>query len=71
MSGRMKGHALIAEGAPHDDMGDRLPSYWGGVSGYGRGKCSCGVLGPAHDSANYRKRWHRDHKEQIRKESRP
>ena len=66
----MKGHTLIAEGAPHDDAGIRFPSYYGGVAGYGRGKCSCGALGTAHDSANYRKRWHRDHKEQLRKESR-
>ena len=69
MSNRMKGHALIGEGAPHDDNGNRFPRLWGGTNGDGRAKCSCGELSPVLGSGIQRKRWHRDHKERLRKES--
>lgn len=69
MSNRMKGHALAAEGAPHDLSGRRLSTIYGGVSGVGAALCSCGALSDVLDSANVRKAWHRKHKEQLRKES--
>jgi len=69
VSNRMKGHSLKAEGGPHDATGKPLPSYWGGTSGLGFGACSCGALSRLLDSGNLRKRWHREHKEELRKES--
>jgi hypothetical protein len=69
MSNRMPGHELVAEGAPHDPKGRRVSTIYGGVSGAGCAKCSCGELSPGLDSANKRKLWHRAHKEELRKES--
>lgn len=70
MSNRMPGHWLESEGAPHDKKGRRLGSLWGySTSGDGYGKCSCGKLSPLLPSGMARKKWHREHKEALRKES--
>lgn len=65
---RLAGHELQSEGAPYDSNGKLTNILYGGTSGVGRGKCSCGALSPDLDSGNQRKAWHRDHKDQIRKE---
>ena len=70
MSNRMAGHTLVAEGAPHNMRGTRwhnLYNYTTGGTGYG--KCSCGKLSPLLHSSRDRKKWHREHKEELRKES--
>lgn len=65
----MKGHALIGEGAPHDDDGNSLLRRWGGTYGDGRAKCTCGEMSWWLTSSTKRKAWHREHKERLRKES--
>lgn len=66
---RVPGHTLAHEGAPHivDETGRvvRVRAPWGGVGGYGRALCSCGQMSPLFDSAHKRKKWHRDHKEEV------
>lgn len=69
MSNRMPGHELFGEGAPHDARGKRLLTMWGGTGGVGYGKCSCGKLSEMLYSGQARKKWHRAHKEALRKES--
>lgn len=66
---RVPGHELFYEGAAHDADGKRILVIWGGTGGTGRGKCSCGALSPELTSGTQRKAWHRDHKDQIRKET--
>lgn len=62
------GHGLSAEGAPHDERGDRIGSNT--VSGIGRGLCACGATSDVLPSAGQRRRWHREHKQAIRDEMR-
>lgn len=66
---RVKGHTLRNEGAPFvvDETGRivRVHGSWRGVSGYGRGLCSCGEMSDLLDSAHKRKKWHREHKAQV------
>lgn len=69
MSNRMPGHELRAEGAPFSSKGYRI-MQGGFQGGVGHAKCSCGDLSPVLTSATKRKAWHRDHKEELRKESR-
>jgi hypothetical protein len=57
-------HGLQFEGAPHDSLGRRIVSRQG-VGGAGRGKCACGELSELLPSAYARKRWHREHKEEV------
>lgn len=59
------GHTLVGEGAPHDNRGYRIGHWSLGVSGCGRGRCSCGALSPVMQSANQRKQWHREHKAEV------
>lgn len=59
----LPGHTLVAEGAPHDNLGNRLE---GGLTGVGRAKCTCGGLSEMLNSTRARQQWHRDHKNQIR-----
>jgi hypothetical protein len=59
------GHGLVSEGLPHDDEGYPLIRNGFSHGGTGRAKCSCGTLSEILDSANKRKQWHRDHKNQI------
>ena len=66
---RVRGHGLQNEGAPYlaDESGgwSRVGLRWMGVSGTGRGICSCGKASPIFDSAHQRKKWHRAHKEEM------
>ena len=66
---RIKGHTLRFEGAPHvvaeDGRVVRVYGSYGGVSGFGRGLCSCGALSDLLDSAHQRKKWHREHKAEV------
>ena len=60
---RVTGHALLAEGAPYDDHGQRIwPS---GHAGPGRAKCQCGVMSAVLPSARQRQAWHRQHKNDL------
>jgi hypothetical protein len=63
---RVKGHTLADEGAPYlaNEQGqlERQWKLYGGVSGKGRGLCSCGAVSPILPSAYQRKKWHRAHK---------
>jgi hypothetical protein len=55
----LKGHTLILEGAA---MGMGIsPSTGSGVGG-----CSCGARSPELPSRAARKRWHKDHKAEVR-----
>lgn len=62
---RVKGHYLIGEGESFFGDGSRI---WGRRSGMGCGKCSCGALSEKLPSDAARKRWHRQHKEEVLKE---
>lgn len=61
---RLAGHALVSEGAAHDDAGRAL---WvdGRRSGPGRGKCECGTLSDRLASARQRQQWHQAHKAEV------
>ena len=69
MSSRVPGHTLAFEGAPHlvTETGSvsRIWKYHGGVSGTGRGLCSCGAMSDLLESAHQRKKWHRAHKAEV------
>lgn len=60
----LKGHSLVNEGKPYafSDEGNWLRCD--GTAG--RGLCSCGKPSPIFTSDAARKRWHRDHKDQVR-----
>lgn len=63
---QVPGHGLAREGYPHDENGNVLSL--GGIvrtSGPGRAKCACGQVSPDLPSTAARKRWHREHKEQV------
>jgi hypothetical protein len=66
---RLAGHSLINEGAAFkDDPTLRSKSrrvIWNTTSGVGFGLCSCGARSPILDSANMRKAWHRNHKDNV------
>lgn len=55
----LKGHTLFFEGQP---VGGLMRN------GIGKGKCSCGVYSSELESNAQRKRWHRQHKDDIRKQ---
>ena len=55
----LKGHTLWAEG---DAVGRHYS--W---SGLGCGSCSCGARSPELPSRAARRRWHAQHKDEIRK----
>lgn len=61
---RVPGHGLIAEGAPHNDNGQR--SNLGGTAGWGRGLCTCGATSDHVHSARQRRAWHDQHKEEAK-----
>lgn len=52
----LKGHSLYREG-------DSITMGW-----HGQGKCSCGAISEFLSSNNARKRWHSQHKAELRKE---
>lgn len=62
MNTRLAGHGLIAEGWPYIGTEVRKSHR----SGHGMGKCECGTMSPMLPSTAARKRWHRDHKQEIR-----
>lgn len=55
----LKGHTLLFEG-------EAIGQSWH-KNGPGSGKCSCGEMSPELPTRAARKRWHREHKEAIRK----
>lgn len=58
---RVAGHGLVGEGAAHDAAGKRTRDT------SGHALCSCGVLSDEpFDTAAARKRWHREHKTQVK-----
>lgn len=62
--GTLKGHGLVAEGAPHDIEGQRLA--WAPRTWPGRARCACGELSPSLPSVSQRREWHRKvHKPQV------
>lgn len=69
---RIKGHHLLREGAPHDDNGEVLSNwsfaypYPRKVAGEGRGLCACGAMSVALPTAAARRRWHQQHKRDVR-----
>ena len=64
-STRLAGHGLFNEGAPVDDNGRRI---WpdNDLHPYGRAQCECGVKSDIEPNYAARKRWHRDHKQEVR-----
>ncbi len=58
---RVKGHALVAEGAAFSKDGSRV--IWNSTSGVGVARCECGATSTAFRTAADRKSWHRKHKE--------
>lgn len=64
-STRVPGHALIAEGEPYYENG-RQRFLWRGDGGEGRALCECGELSEALPFGDARKRWHRQHKEEVK-----
>ncbi|MDQ8040652.1 hypothetical protein RDI86_02195 [Cellulosimicrobium sp. XJ-DQ-B-000] len=67
-STRLAGHELLWEGAPHEKRANGTFSRrWGqGTGGTGHGLCSCGASSGEMTSGTQRKKWHREHKQQIR-----
>jgi hypothetical protein len=66
---RLRGHGLFAEGKPFRVVGD-VRGEWIAVAvgRTGRGRCSCGERSPILESDAERKRWHREHKQQVREQ---
>lgn len=62
---RVVGHELMGEGAPYDGV-TRLNN--GGIGGYGRARCTCGLLSGPMLTAGDRKAWHRVHKIAVKRE---
>lgn len=60
---QVRGHGLVREGFPHDDRG--VPLYQVSSAGPGRAKCSCGEMSEELPSGNQRRKWHREHKENL------
>lgn len=60
---RLAGHSLPLEGRVQ--LGGRLI---GNGSGEGRAACSCGTESPLLPSTRARRKWHHDHKNDIRSE---
>jgi hypothetical protein len=62
----LKGHALIAEGEPHNGSGLRI-GRWQSTGGSGHALCECGTLSELLDSVTQRQHWHREvHKAEVR-----
>lgn len=74
---RLAGHTLLREGRAYHVDGCRecLPSSYrdldyGGYQAQGWGghaRCSCGDASPCLDSNSERKRWHAQHKDDVRR----
>ena len=57
---RVKGHALKADGAAFNEMGERL--YPKTTSGTGSARCECRELSPEYETRKGRVDWHKAHK---------
>lgn len=73
-STRLPGHGLLSEGRPYElRQGDEedAPSWhrtdW--RTHEGSGVCSCGAFSGPLPTNGARQRWHKAHKEQVRKEA--
>jgi hypothetical protein len=64
---QIPGHGLQFEGEPFDPVprDGRWARIYGG-SKVGVGVCSCGQTSDVLTSNNARKRWHKDHKAEVR-----
>lgn len=77
VSQRLPGHTLRDEGAPFsapscdldrcaEAFGVKNVAPYGGISGPGHATCSCGEQSDHRPSGAARRRWHRQHKNDIR-----
>ena len=64
---RVAGHALQAEGKPHEPNGEGGHMRAWRHAGYAL--CSCGAASPELESDAARKRWHAVHKDEIADET--
>jgi hypothetical protein len=62
---RLAGHALQHEGKPFEDGGEVNWSRTYGAAG--RGVCECGEASTVLASDADRKRWHKGHKDEVRR----
>lgn len=61
---KIKGHALVREGAAFDMHG--MPAWHGTTAGTGRAMCECGALSEELPSGAARRQWHRrEHKPSV------
>lgn len=67
IANRLAGHTLRSEGAPFVRLGAGPRGTYRPNGRIGRGLCSCGVMSDVLDSNAKRKKWHRDHKDDIRR----
>jgi hypothetical protein len=65
-TGRVPGHGLRAEGRPCEPDGYGRGGYVLRRGFLGRALCECGERSPDLDSNAARKRWHVQHKEEVR-----
>ena len=68
IANRLAGHELRREGAPFAKTpGGGRGRYEVRSTNIGQALCSCGVMSDVLDSNTKRKKWHRDHKDDIRR----
>jgi hypothetical protein len=67
-STRVAGHGLWSEGWPVDATPGKGAGWRPGRhrTDAGCGLCECGEMSPVLDSVAARRRWHKEHKQQIR-----
>lgn len=58
MNNRLAGHSVPYEG--------RIFDGWLVRDGAGEARCSCGAVSPVLPSTNARRKWHREHKDEVR-----
>ena len=66
-STRLKGHALMADGAAFSQDGERL--FPGKTGGWGHGRCECGIICAETDTRKARVEWHRKHRAKVAREA--
>lgn len=64
---RLAGHELRSEGDPFAREGTGPRGTYRLNGRIGQALCSCGAMSDVLDSATKRKKWHRDHKDDIRR----
>lgn len=62
----VSGHTLLSEGEPYDADGHAISRWDTEARQTGRAKCSCGELSDPIATKAGRKRWHRDHKDEVK-----